>query len=195
MQGMILAKAASQMVAGSKLPNLVNAICMGTCQYILSVSTVQSTNIALGPGAGTQMGRIMGLVPTAMSSMMLMKATASGLTGRDLNKLYSSVAFGVVQSMNMVIVQGSIIGAGPGSGQGKILGLVPTALSGIIMGMAAAQTIAGSKLQAIISAAAFGICTHIMSAGIVQLTDIGAAAGPPAGPVTIPVAPGIGRLM
>jgi hypothetical protein len=195
MQGMIIAKAASQMIAGSKLPSLVNAICMGTCQYVLSVGTVQSTNVALGPGAGTQIGTIQGLVPSTMCNLMTMRATVAGLTGCDIAKLYSSVSFGVVMALKAVIVQGSIIGAGPGSGQGKILGLVPNALSGIIMGFEAAQVLSGQKLPAIISAAAFGICMHITINGIVQLTDIGAAAGPPAGPITVPVAPGIGRLM
>lgn len=194
MQGMIQAKAASQVVVGSKLPALVSAISMATCQYVLVSSIVNSTNVAMGPGAGTQIGRIVGLMPNMMSKLMLMKAAASGISGRDTRKLFGSIAFGVCNAMKTVIMQGTIIGAGPGTGTGKIIGLVPTALSAIIMANAAARIIAGTKLPAISSAIAFGICTHILTNAIVTITDIGAAAPPPAGPVPVPAAPGIGRL-
>lgn len=195
MKSLILLKASSQLIAGNKLSDIVAAISSATCQYILSASTVNSTNIALGPGSGTQTGRITALVPKAMSSMMLLKAASAGLSGRDLRKLFDAISFGVVNSMKTVVLQGTIIGAGPGSGTGKIIGLVPKGLESLILSQEYFRLISGSKLKAIVSAIAFGICNHIMTTGIVTTTDIGVAASPPVGPVTIPVAPGIGRLV
>ncbi len=195
MKSFIIVKASSLTIAGDKLSYFVSAIASATCQYILSASTVNSTNIALGPGGGTQTGKVVGLVPSGMSALMMARATANGLSGRDLKKVFDSISFGVVNAMKAVVLQGTIIGAGPGTGTGKIIGLVPSALQNLIYAQSAFRLISGDKLRPILSAIAFGICNHIMSAGTVNATDIGAAAGPPAGPVTIPAAPGIGKLV
>jgi len=195
MQGLMQGKAASKSITGSKSGSLASAISQAASQYILSASTVTSTNQALGPGSGTQIGRVVGVNPSAMSSLMVGKAAASGISGRDTQKLCESVAFGVCNALNTVIMQGTIIGAGPGSGTGKILGLVPTILQGIIVAQCAGKVISGSKLSALAGAIAFGICTHILTVATVSITDIGAAAPPPAGTVTIPTAPGTGRFV
>ena len=195
MQGLIQIKASSQLMSGSKLPSLVSAICGATSQYVLSASIINSTNIALGPGSGTQIGRITALVPQAMTSLMVLKASSMGLSGKDIQKLFGSISFGVINSMKSVILQGTIIGAGPGTGTGKVTGLVPSGLEKLILAQSFFRLISGDKLKSMISAIAFGICNHIMTAGVVNITNIGIAASPPIGPITIPVAPGIGKFV
>lgn len=194
-QGLAQLKASSQLMSGSKLPDLISAISKATSQYILSVSIVNSTNIALGPGSGTQIGKISALVPRVMSSMMKLKASSYALSGRDIQKLFDSISTGVVNAMKSVVLQGTIIGAGPGTGTGKITGLSPVALEKLILGQSYFKLISGDKLKSMISSIAFGICNHIMSSAVVNITDIGVAASPPVGPITIPVAPGMGRLV
>ena len=194
-QGLITVKASSKLMSGSKLPHLVSAVSNATSQYILSAAIINSTNIALGPGGGTQTGRITALNPSLMSQLMMAKAAAQGLSGRDIKALFDSVSFGVVNSLKATLLQGTIIGAGPGTGTGKITGLVPTGLENLILGQSFFRLISGDKLKAMISAMAFGICNHIMTTGVVTVTNIGVAAGPPIGPVTIPAAPGIGKLV
>lgn len=181
-------------ISGDKFQSFVTAVSNATAQYIISASTVNSTNIALGPGAGTFNGRISGLSSTTMANLMRVKASTYLLSGRDIKKLLDSVAFGVVQAMKSVVVQGTVIGAGPGSGNARIAGLSPTALEGLIITQMSVKLLSGSKMRKLVSAIAFGICSHIMSAGTIITTCIGAAAGPPTGPVTIPAAPGPGRL-
>lgn len=193
-KSLIQLKASSRLMSGSKLPDMVGAIASASSQYILSASTVNSTNIALGPGSGTQVGRIVGLVPSAMSSLMMLKSAALGLSGRDIKKFYDAVSFGVVNAAKSIIMQGTIIGAGPGTGTGKIVGLVPTGLETLIFAQSAFRLLSGQRLRAMISCVAFGVCNHVMTTGTVTITDIGVAASPPVGPVTIPAAPGIGRL-
>jgi hypothetical protein len=196
MQSLIQLKAASQLMAGSKLPDIISAVSMATCQYLMAVSVVNSTNIVVGPGAGTQTGTVTGLFPQAMSALMFFRASSQGLVGRDLPKLFDAVSFGVTTSvMTSVLVQGTVIGGGPGTGTGKILGLVPTGLEAFILAQEIFRLISGSKIREIVSSMAFGICNHITTTGIVILTDIGAFTPPPVGPVPIPAAPGIGRLV
>lgn len=195
MTGLAMAKAASNLIAGSKLPSIVSAVTSATCQYLLAAATVNTVNVAVGPGSGTQTGRIYGLVPALMSATMQLKAASLGLFGRDLGKIFGCVSFGVVNGLNLAVVQGVIIGAGPGTGTGKILGLVPVALQGLILAQDAFRLIAGSKTRDLASCMAFGICTHIMTVGTVVVTDIGVFTPPPVGPVPVPAAPGFGRLI
>jgi len=195
MKGFIALKAASKAINGTKFTLLAGSIASASCKYVLASAMVTSTNVALGPGSGTQTGKVSGLSEMLMSSLMTLKAASSGLTGRDIQKLFSAVSFGVVQGMKTALLQGTLVGAGPGSGTGKIINLVPSALTVILMGLCAGQSLSGQKLQALCSAISFGICNHIMINGLVTVTDIGVAAGPPAGPVSIPALPGIGRLV
>lgn len=184
----------SLLLTGDKFSSFVSAVSNATAQYVISASVVNSINTALGPGAGTFTGRISGLSASTMSSLMQIKAAASLLSGRDIKKLLDSVAFGVVQAMRSVVVQGTVIGAGPGTGSGRVYALVPTALEGLIIAQTSLRLLSGSKMRQLVSAIAFGICNHITTSGTITTTCIGAAAGPPAGPVTIPTAPGPGRL-
>jgi len=195
MQGLIQAKGVSELLAGTQFPGLVEAVSMATCQYILSTATINSTNMAMGPGMGTQTGYIQGLIPTAMSGLMLVKAASMGISGQNTLNLFDAVSFGVCNAMNSVVLQGTIIGAGPGTGQGKVVGLVPEGLQTLILAQTAFRLIAGKNINDLVSVMAFGICNHIMTTATVLCIDIGVAASPPVGPVMIPSAPGIGRLV
>jgi hypothetical protein len=194
--GFMVAKGASTAMFGAKFVPFVNAISTAACQYLMAAPIVMSTNVVLGPGAGTFVGKIVGVVPSAMTSLMMVKAASSMLVGRDTQKLFDAVSFGVCNTLlTTAISQGSVIGGGPGAGQGKIVNLVPSALQGLIMAQLAGVTILGQKTIQLIDAMAFGICTHIMTAGTVMTTCIGFASPPPVGPIVIPAAPGPGRLM
>jgi hypothetical protein len=193
MSALIQIKAGSQLIAGGKLPAMVSAMSSAICQYFLTAPVVNSTNNVLGPGAGTQVGRIKGLTPSKMASYMMTKAMSKNIVGKDLERLCKSVATGVVNSLNLVVIQGAVIGGGPGTGTGRVYNLVPSLLTAMIMAQESFKLIGGSKLKDMISAMSFGLCTYLMTFGSVDFVCIGAAAPPPAGPVPI-VAPGVGRL-
>lgn len=195
MSTLMLLKSSQKFMSGSKLPFIVSAVSNATSQYVIVASIVNSTNNALGPGSGTQTGRIVGLFPPVMSGLMVAKAASFGIAGRDSKKLFDAVSFGVVNAMKTVLLQGAIIGAGPGTGRGRIKGLIPDILEGSIMAQEYFKQISGDKLRYIVKAMAFGICNHIKKTGTVIVTNIGVAASPPVGPVTIPAAPGIGKLV
>lgn len=195
MTGLMMAKASSQSIHGNKLLPQFSAISSAVCAYFTVAPIVVSTNIVTGPGAGAYTGKVVGLLPSAMSSLMMLKMTSQGLLGRDVKKLFDAVSFGVCNTMlTTAVAQGAVIGGGPGAGQGKITGLVPSALQNLLYVNLVGKLLSGSKTMALSSAMAFGICTHIMTTGVVITTCLGAFAPPPAGPVPIPAAPGPGRL-
>jgi hypothetical protein len=97
--------------------------------------------------------------------------------------------------LSSAIGQGSVIGGGPGAGQGMIVNLVPSSLQALIIPQLVGVMLIGEKTQQMIDAIAFGVCMHIMTDGRVVTTCIGAVAPPPVGPVPIPAAPGPGRLV
>jgi hypothetical protein len=191
----MVAKGAGSLMTGEKFMPFVNATSTATCQYLMAAPIVMTTNMVIGPGAGTFTGKVIGCVPSAMTSLMMIKAAGFMLVGRDTQKLFDAISFGVCMTiLTTAIAQGSVIGGGPGAGQGKIVNLVPSALQSLIMTQLAGVTLMGEKTFQIIGAIAFGICTHIMTAGTVVTTCIGAFAPPPVGPIPIPAAPGPGRL-
>lgn len=195
MTGLMMAKAASQSIFGSRLLPEVSAVSSAVCTFFSTVPFVTSTNFVTGPGAGTYFGKIIGVIPSAMSSMMVLKAASMGIRGRDMKRLFDAVSFGVCQTLlTTVAVQGTIIGGGPGAGQGKILNLIPSVLQQLIFAKLASKRLIGSKVMAISSAMAFGICNHVMTAGTVMTTCVGGFAPPPAGPIPV-IAPGPGRLV
>ena len=196
MTGLMTLKGASTGLLGTQFMPLVNATSTAVCTYLSTVPVVLTTNAVVGPGAGTYTGKVVGCLPDAMTSLMMIKAASSGLTGKDMFKLFSAVSFGVCTTLlTTALVQGAVIGGGPGVGQGKIIGLVPTALTGLIMLNMAGKLIAGTQTLQLADAISFGVCTHIMTVGTVMTVCIGAFTPPPIGPIPIPAAPGPGRLI
>jgi hypothetical protein len=196
MTSYMLSKAASYGMSGAKDQPLFSATASAVCSYIPMAATVVSTNVVVGPGSGTYTGKIIGCVPDLMSSMMLMKTASAGIMGTQMKRFLDVISFGVCQTMlTTAIAQGSVIGGGPGTGQGKILGLIPSVLEQVIMANLGGKLLFGSKTVPLVSAIAFGICSHIMTSATVMTTCIGSFAPPPTGPVTIPAAPGPGRLI
>lgn len=196
MTGLILSKAAFSKMAGQKLMPIITAVSSATCSYIPTSAVVLTTNVVLGPGAGTYTGKVVGCIPSLMSSLMMTKAAMGGLTGKDMKKLFDAISFGVCQVMlTLAMAQGTVIGGGPGAGQGKITNLIPSVLQQLIIVNMGGKKLFGAKTVILAGAIAFGICNHIMTTGTVITSCIGTFTPPPFGPVPIPAAPGPGRLI
>lgn len=192
----MLAKAMSQSIYGSKLQPELSAVASAVCAYLSTSAQIQSINFVTGPGAGTYTGNVVGLIPSMMSSLMLAKAASTGMIGRHTRLLFDAISFGVCQTLlTTAIAQGTVIGGGPGVGQGKIIGLIPSILQQLIFANLSGKHLMGSKTINLCSAIAFGVCTHIQSSAIVNTTCIGVFSPPPVGPIPIPTAPGPGFLV
>ena len=193
--GFTMAKAFSKGIVGSDMRKVASAVASASTQYIIAASNVISTNVVLGPGSGVSTGKLIGLIPSVMSNLMFVRGVPLGIAGRDAKKLFDSISFGVVMGLQTAISQGSVIGGGPGTGVGNIVGLIPSALQALIRPFLAGKLVVGSYSGKMASAIAFGITTHVMTAGKIIYTDVGAVAPPPVGPVPIPAAPGYGRIL
>jgi hypothetical protein len=169
------------------------AVSSAVSAYFMSAAVVTSINQVLGPGAGTYTGKIVGCSQKAMSSLMKTKAMSGRILGKDSQRFFEAISFGVCQSlMTTALAQGVVIGGGPGTGRGRITGLVPSALQKLILLNLAGKKLWGSKTDKFLSAVAFGICNHVMTSATVLTSCIGTAAVPT---VMIPAAPGPGKIV
>lgn len=196
MTNLMMQKMSSYRLHGSKTMPLLSATSSAVCSYLPAAAVVMSTNVVTGPGSGTYTGKIIGCNPSAMSSLMILKASSSGIVGKDLRRIFDAVSFGVCQTLlTTALAQGTVIGGGPGAGQGKIMSLVPSTLEKLIITNLYGRRLHGSKTMPMFLAIAFGVCNHIMTAATIITTCVGAFFPPPVGPIIIPNAPGPGRLI
>ena len=196
MTGLVSVKGSSVLLTGQKFIPFVNATSRALCQYLTMVPISNSTNMVLGPGAGTFTGRIVGCSSMLMSNLMMTGASIKMLRGKDMKRFFDAVSFGVCTTLLTTgMVQGSVVGGGPGVGRGKILNMQPIVMQGLIITNLIGNTFVGSKIKELAYAIAFGCCMHIMTTATVINTCIGTFTPPPIGPIMIPTAPGIGRLI
>ena len=188
-------RALSKGIFGKDMNRIASAVASASVQYILATAFVTSVNNVVGPGAGISTGRLINLSPKAMSGLMNTKALTKLMAGRDIRKFFDAISFGVVTGLRTAISQGAVIGGAPGTGIGNIVGLVSSGLQGLIVVNFLSKLMAGRDASRLASAIAFGITFHLTSTVKVSLTNIGAFAPPPAGPVPIPTAPGTGKLI
>jgi hypothetical protein len=119
-----------------------------------------------------------------------------GLMGTQTMNFFSAISFGVCNTiMTSGLAQGAVIGGGPGAGVGTLSGLIPEALTGLIMSQLAAVAIFGSHTLQLVTAISYGICIYLMTSVVITTACIGSVMPPPAGPVPIPCAVGIGSLI
>ena len=119
-----------------------------------------------------------------------------GLMGKETSNFFNAISFGVCNTiMTSGLAQGAVIGGEPGAGIGNLSGLVPNVLAGLIMNQLAAVGIVGTHTLQLVTAISFGICTYLMTSVVITTACIGTVMPPPAGPVCIPAAPGLGSLI
>lgn len=188
-------KASSTEIVGRDMRKMASAVAMATTQFILTNAVVVSTNVVVGPGAGTSTGTLQGMVPSALSALMVQIGAGFIMVGRDVKKFFDAISFGIVQGMKPAIAQGAVIGGGPGTGTGNIVGLTPAVLTPLIMAQFGSKLIVGTNSLQMASIISTAVCTYFSTTVKVQNTDIGVFTPPPIGPVTIPAAPGIGKLV
>jgi hypothetical protein len=172
------------------------AVSLAVCQYLSTSSIVTSSNVVIGPGVGTFTGVISGCIPESMTLLMMSQAASVGIMGLYTQPFFNAISFGVCNTiMTSGLAQGAVIGGGPGAGVGTLSGLIPEALTGLIMSQLAAVAIFGSHTLQLVTAISYGICIYLMTSVVITTACIGSVMPPPAGPVPIPCAVGIGSLI
>lgn len=129
----------------------------------------------------------MALNPQALQALMISQLSSKGIRGTKMASFAGAISEGIIESFlaqNIVnTVDAGLLPAGaPGIGVGKIAGLNPKAMMGMMLPLVASEGILGVKSKDLVESICTAICNHFLTANIVNtvhpLVAIGAGSGP-----------------
>lgn len=174
-------------LTGRDAVKIAGAIGSSVSKYLMTPNLVScSLSGTAGPIGNINSVAVFGLVPTAMSSFMLSKASMNKLTGRDINKFFSAISNGLTQVLMGMVLTGTAAGVAVGGGVGNFTALNDSALSGLMYAQMQAKQIKGRDAMKLCSCISFGIVNHLKTS--VKFTTVvsGAIAPvPPVGPIAV----------
>lgn len=110
MSAMMLPLVAAEGILGTKSKNLIDAICNAICTHFLSTNVANTLHPLVAVGSGT--GKVVGLQPNLISTMILAKLTSKGVAGTKIRGLAKGVATGFANNvMATAVVSVAIVGA------------------------------------------------------------------------------------
>ncbi len=182
LQGIMIGQFASAGIVGSSASQLASALSQGICINILSTAQVQTVDAGTA-GAGTGVSKVIGINPGALTPMMIGQFASQGLIGpysAGLARAISTAFCTWFLASNQTSTVHS--GVGLGVGNGKVIGLSPSAMGNMIRGMMAANGLLGTYSPKIATAVGTAIASHVLAMGVVVTPIL----GPPS------IAPGAG---
>lgn len=129
----------------------------------------------------------MALNPQALQALIISQLSSKGIRGTKMTSFAGAISEGIVESFlaqNIVntIDAGLLPSGAPGVGIGKMAGLNPQAMIGMMLPLVASEGILGVKSKDLVEAICTAICNHFLSANIANtvhpLVAIGAGSGP-----------------
>jgi hypothetical protein len=188
----MVSAAASTASAGLSWPVLAQVISASCAEVFMLPGTVTAGPIigtAAGPGLLVSASPIVGIDPASMAAAIKLSMDTSGLLGLDNARVAFNIASGVVPAFMQMVVTGTIIGVGIGSGPGKVTGL-----QGELLGNRIAQNMALSGLGGTLSyptalAIGRGIANYLnLAATIPIITAVGPVVVPPVPSTSVAIA-------
>lgn len=173
LQGIMIGQFASAGMLGSSASQLASALSQGICLNILSTAQVQTVDTGTA-GAGAGVSKVIGVNPGALIPLMVGQFSSQGLLGpysANLARAISTAFCTWFLASNQTSTVHS--GVGLGVGQGKVIGLSPSAMGNMIRGMMAANGLLGTYSPKIASAVGTAIATHVLSVGVVITPIVG----------------------
>jgi hypothetical protein len=128
----------------------------------------------------------MALNPQALQALMVSQLASKGIRGSKMSSFAGGVSEGIVESFlaqNIVntIDSGLLPAGAPGAGIGKMAGLNPKAMMGMMLPLVASEGILGVKSKDLVEAICTAICNHFLAANLANtihpLVAIGAGTG------------------
>lgn len=173
LQGLLLGQFAANGILGSSSPQLASALANGITTNILATANVTTVDAGtLGAGVGNS--KVIGINSGDLKPMMIGMFAAQGMLGTHSAPLASAIsdAFCIwFLAGNQTIT--SHAGVGLGVGTGKVIGLTPAAMEGILVGMLASSGILGIYSPKLAKAVANSIVPHILAMGMVITPIVG----------------------
>lgn len=131
----------------------------------------------------------MALNGKALQSIMVGQLASKGIVGGKVSDLAGGLSEGLVDSFlaqNTVITSdvGLLPAGAPGVGVGKMIGLDPKAMAGMMLPLVTSEGILGSKSKDLIDGICEAVCTHFLAANLVNTTHPTVVLGSGVGKVT-----------
>jgi hypothetical protein len=151
-----------------------------------------SLNGTVGPIGSITSTVVVGLVSSAMSSLMQSKAALKGFKGRDVKKLFDAISNGLVIILYQMILSGKAAGIAIGVGIGTFTALNDSLMSKEMSSKMKIKNINGRDMQSLCDCISFGIVNHLRTAVKFQVVASGTIAPvPPTGPLAAVSIPSI----
>ena len=167
--------------------NLSNAVGTAVANYLMTPNLV-SCNLSgtAGPLGNINSVAVVGLVPKAMSSLMVSKAASKSIKGRDIINLCDAISDGITQVLMGMILSGTAVGIAVGGGIGSFTALSDQALSKLMIGFMKSKNINGRDTLGLCDSISFGIVNHLKTSVRFTTVVTGVVAPvPPAGPLAV----------
>ena len=121
----------------------------------------------------------MSLSPSQLSSLMVGQCSSKGIKGQDIPKFCQALSEGLITSFKQTNSVTSIdVGiAAVGSGTGKIIGIVPSGLTGITLPFMLGNGLKGIKSIDWVEAICTAIVMHFLASSESKTSHIGVAVG------------------
>ena len=179
--------------SGTSDMSIASSIGNGLATHIVTPNLVSCLlNGTAGPTGSITSIAVIGLVPSAMSSLMLSKASSSkSFTGRDLSKFFNAVSNGICAILQGMILSGISAGIAVGIGTGSFTALNEQVLTSLMSSFMLTNNLTGTRNLDLVECISFGIVTHLTSVTF-SLTVTGVIAPvAPAGPIAVVGIPSI----
>lgn len=178
--------AISSGTAGPTWPTISSIIANACASVFILPGTVSVGPVAgsaPGPGILTSGSPIVGVEPAGMASFISQAWASSGLASTHSYQVALNIATGITQALPSMVVTGTIIGVGPGTGPGKIVGINAVALgNAILSGFTSAGLVNPRSTPQWCTSLGYGIANYINTFATIPVIVS-------AGPATIPPVP------
>lgn len=188
LQSLMISKLASKGITGSEISNLAGGVSEGIVESFLAQNVVITADTGLAPsGPGIGFGKMIGLNPSAMASMMFPMVAGQGVLGsksRDLVQAVSEALCLHFLSANIVnTIHPAVV---LGIGVGKVTALQPQATAALVSSKLMGKGVMGEKMINLAKGISSGFVSNVLATAIVNVAIAGTAT-----PIPVPSA-GVG---
>jgi len=174
LSNILKAKMASKGILGKDMPSFCDAFGTAVVTSFLSMNIVNTTDTGI-IAVGTGIGKLSGLVDTVLSLQIFEKFMTKGIRGIPVKSFSDALAEATVLHFNTAsIINTTSAGIAVGTGIGKISGLVPTAMSTLMLTKMLSGGIMGIAIKDFCDAFSEAFCQHVTSLGIATVVISGA---------------------
>lgn len=173
--GMMSAECAANGLLGAYTPSFCTGFSNGLVNSFLATNMVTTVDVGV-MAAGTGIGTITPLIPTALAGLALPQCVSAGAAGVNVPALVQAMSSSICTHFSLGIANTVHPLVALGSGVGTITGLIPSAMAAQIMGELSSNGIAGVNILPFVNAFCSAFCTFIMSTAIITVVITGVPA-------------------